>query len=150
MKKKKKIPDVRSLGTRVSYSHKFSSCRGLQKKIHTKTKIIQGMNSSYFKPLQMVDSLGISLLWPPAEVMSLTLKQPVKLVLLKAVMMPFYDFFELFLTSFFFLSYIHRYASNELLERGLLRISYDWEVRKRASFPPGCILSNFFSILIWY
>lgn len=31
---KKKIPGVRILGIRVSYSHKFSFCRGLQKNTH--------------------------------------------------------------------------------------------------------------------
>lgn len=73
------------------------------------------MNSTYFKPLQMVDSLGIPLLWPPAEVLSLTLKESAKLVPLKALMMPFDALFQLLLHIFFF-SHMHRWELNELFE----------------------------------
>lgn len=138
---------MRSFGTGVNYNHKFSFCRGLLKT--TKIKNIQGMNSSYFKPLQMVDSLGIPLLWPPAEVLSLTLKQPAKLVPLKALMMPFYALFQ-FLLHFFFFLFSHTQVVIEWIiwEYCWERISDDWEVRKRTCPQDVSCLTS--SILIWY
>lgn len=137
---------MRSLGTGVSYNNKFSFCRGLLKT--TKTKNIQGMISYYFRLLQMVDSLGIPHLWPPAEVLSLTLKQPAKLIPLKALMMPFYAVFQLLLYFFFLFSHTQVGIEWIIWEYCWERISDDWEVRKRTCPRDVSCLTS--SILIWY
>lgn len=135
---------MRSLGTRVSCSHKFSFCGGFLKTTHRDKNhsgdelfLFQAFADGWFS--RYITFMTTS--WSNVTHLE-TASQACSTEGCDDALLWFFQLLSLFF--FFSFTHMHRWSLNELLERGLLRETFRWLGSKKKNFLPPRMYLGFF------